>query len=90
MRFERYSIEWDPLALKQFNKIKEAKLREQVLYIIENEIAVNPLIGKVLLGSYRGARSYRFGVLRILYQFFKDRLVIVVLSIAHRKQVYRR
>lgn len=90
MRFERYTIEWDSLALKQLHKIKEGRLKEQILDIIENEIAYDPLIGKPLTGSLRGARSYRFGVLRVLYRFFKDRLVIIILSVAHRKKAYQR
>jgi mRNA interferase RelE/StbE len=90
MREHFYKIEWHPNAERQFRKIKEKNLKDQILEIIEFQISRDPLIGKPLTGAFSGIRSFRLGVLRILYKFYKDRLIIVVLSIEHRKQVYRR
>jgi len=90
MRKKVYSIEWHREAAKQFKKIKESKLREQILNILENEIAKDPMVGKPLTLICKGMRSYRLGQLRILYRPYKDRLVVVVLKIEHRKGVYRK
>jgi addiction module RelE/StbE family toxin len=90
MREHYYKIEWHPNAERQFRKIKEKSLKDQIFEIIEYQIATDPLIGKPLTGEFHGTRSFRAGVLRILYKFYKDRLVIVILSIEHRKQAYRR
>ena len=90
MRRNLYTVEWDPQAAKIFRKMKEQKLKDHILDIIENEIAGNPLSGKPLSGALIGIRSYRSGVLRILYKFYVDRLVIVILDIDHRKDAYRR
>jgi mRNA interferase RelE/StbE len=90
MRKHSYKIEWHPHAERQFRKIKEQNLKDQIFEIIEYQIAHDPLIGKPLTGEFYGTRSFRLGVLRVLYKFYKDRLVIVILSIDHRKQVYRR
>jgi len=85
-----YSIEWGSEAAKQFKKIKDAGLKDRILDVIENEIARDPLVGKPLTFVFKGARSYRMGRLRILYKQYKERLVIVVLKVEHRKNVYRK
>lgn len=90
MRKKAYSIEWGRQAARQFKKIKDHALKERILEIIENEIAGDPLIGNPLTFVFKGVRSYRVGRLRVLYKQYKDRLVIVILSVEHRKSVYRR
>lgn len=89
MRKKVYRIEWDQTAIKQFRKIRDQKLSDKILHILENEIARNPFIGKPLNNPFKGVRSYRVGKLRILYKQYKDKLIIVVLNIDHRKDVYR-
>ncbi len=89
MRLNSYTIEWTSQALKQFKNIRNAELSSQILNIIEHELAVNPLIGKPLCEPFQSARSYRVGKLRIIYKFYKDRLVIVILRVDHRKAVYK-
>ena len=90
MRGKRYSIEWGNEAAKQFKKIKDLELKRRILDVIEDEIAKDPLVGKPLKFVFKGTRSYRLGRLRILYKQYKNRLVIVVLSVEHRKSVYQR
>lgn len=89
MRINKYTIEWDRKAAKAFHAIKDKKLQGHVLNALENIIALNPIIGKPLVGVFKGVYSYRIGVIRILYKHYKDRLVIVVLDIAHRREVYK-
>jgi len=88
MRENIYSIEWTNKAAKQFKAIDDQKLREHILDIIENEIARNPLTGKPLTFVFKGVYSYRLGQLRILYKPYKERLVVVILKIEHRRSVY--
>jgi mRNA interferase RelE/StbE len=90
MREEVYSVEWEPAAAKQFNKIRDTGLKERILDVIEDKIAQDPLIGKPLTFIFKGVRSYRLGHLRILYKLYKERLIIVILKVEHRKAVYRR
>ena len=89
MRRRSYTVQWESTASRFFRKIKDQPLKDHILSIIENEIAGDPLVGKPLTGPFKGTRSYRTGVLRILYKFYAGRLVIVILSIDHRKNVYR-
>ena len=89
-RYHHYTIEWESQAARTFKKIKEQRLKDQILHIIEHDIARDPLVGKPLTGPFKGARSFRSGFLRILYKFYANRLVIVILAIDHRREAYRR
>jgi len=89
MREHLYTVEWTTHAEKQFKKLTNKNLQEEILDIIENEIAKNPLLGKPLTFTFKGVRSYRLGRLRILYKQYVDHLIIVILKIEHRKSVYR-
>ncbi len=48
----------------------------------------DPYVGKRLVGAslYR----YRVGDLRIVYSIEEDRLIVLVLDIGHRNDIYRR
>jgi len=54
-----------------------------------DRLAGDPQAGKALHGPLSGHRSLRVGSLRIVYRFEADRLLVLVLSIAERGQVYR-
>ena len=54
-----------------------------------DRLADDPRAGKALHGPLEGHRSLRVGSLRIVYWFEADRLLVLVLSIAERGQVYR-
>lgn len=89
MRQRTYSIEWDKEAAKQFKKITDQALKDRILDVVEHTLAVDPHVGKPLTLAFKGVRSYRMGRLRILYKAYPDRLVIVILRIEHRRDVYR-
>ncbi|WP_342752200.1 type II toxin-antitoxin system RelE family toxin [Mycolicibacterium hodleri] len=53
-------------------------------------MAENPhLVGKALRGQLEGRYSARRGEFRVVYQVFDDRIVVRVIGIAHRRDVYR-
>jgi mRNA interferase RelE/StbE len=53
-------------------------------------LAQEPRSGKSLKGELKGYWSYRVGVYRILYSIEDDAVVINILRIQHRKEVYER
>lgn len=89
MRLPAYAIEWSNHAAKQFKKVKDKKLAQRIIEAIEQEIAMNPLLGKPLTEPFKGVRSYRIGRLRILYKPDIEKLTTVILRVEHRKSVYR-
>ena len=52
-------------------------------------LQANPNAGKLLAGSWKGAWLLRVGVYRIVYRIEKKELLILVLDIGHRREVYR-
>lgn len=52
-------------------------------------IAKNPDLGIPLRGDLKGLFKYRVGVYRILYTIERRILIVTVIDIGHRKEVYR-
>ena len=82
-----YSVEIENRCLRELKKI-DPKIVERAFTLIENVLAKDPYSGKQLKGRYKGLFSYRFSDFRIIYEIAELRLVIIVLRIRHRKNVY--
>lgn len=80
--FYKSSVQKD---LKGIDKATQKKLLDK----IENDLAKNPReLGKQLKGSYKGLWSYRFTDYRVIYKISSTELLILVLRIGYRKDVY--
>ena len=55
-----------------------------------DRLADNPFLGSALKGELRGLRRLRVGDYRVLYEVQNDAVVVLVLRVAHRREVYRR
>lgn len=53
-----------------------------------NELEKNPELGKPLTANLAGLWSLRFGDYRAIYQIKQSELIILVLKLGHRKDVY--
>jgi mRNA interferase RelE/StbE len=49
----------------------------------------NPYAGSVVKGELSGLRRLRVGHHRIVYEVIESRVTILVVRIAHRREVYR-
>ena len=74
-------------AKKQFRKLRESD-RGRVLEAIK-DLAADPYHGKKLQGDWEGHYAVRVWPYRIVYTIDKDIVTVSVVSIAHRKDVYR-
>ncbi|MBI3618302.1 MAG: type II toxin-antitoxin system RelE/ParE family toxin [Candidatus Omnitrophica bacterium] len=63
-------------------------LRHQIATALER-ITQNPLMGKALKGEFQGLHSYRMGTHRIIYQIHAREILVIVLKVGHRREVYR-
>jgi len=88
-RYNSYNICFTRTSKKQFDSLRP-KVRQEIIKILEEEIARNPLKGKPLHGALNGLRSERVGSLRIIYRIIKKELVVMIINLEHRKQVYRK
>jgi len=69
----------DKLPLKKKRQIKDAIER----------IAENPEIGKHLTHELKGLLSCRSGTYRIIYRIDHGKITIIILTIGHRKNIYK-
>ena len=85
-----HKVELSRAAQTVYRKLNERDLR--LLDRIDaalDAIAVEPRSGKPLKGAFAGQWSFRVGQYRILYLIEGRRLVVLVLDIGHRREIYR-
>ena len=81
-----YKITFDINAKRILKKLKRDE-QNKILNKIQ-KLKNNPHLGKRLSGNLYGLWKLRFDKYRILYQIIENKLIIVVMNIAHRKNVY--
>ena len=52
-------------------------------------LAGNPFMGTALKGELRGLRRIRVGEYRVVYEIREGELVVLVIRVRHRRDVYR-
>lgn len=75
---------------KQFEKLDGYTQQIIKIWITKNIIECeNPREkGKALVGNYKGQWRYRIGDYRLICQIKDDELIILALSVGHRKNIY--
>jgi mRNA interferase RelE/StbE len=81
-------IQFSTHASRQYEKIREHKVRERIAEALE-ALAADPLGGKPLHGPLAGCRSLRTGDYRIVYQIQAKERLLGIVRIDHRREVYR-
>lgn len=62
---------------------------KKILNRIENYLVVDPKgLGKPLKGEFHGYWRYRWGDYRVIYKISEREILIIILRISHRKDVY--
>ena len=86
----RYTIVLSKLAKEKFDEFIRAdrKLGEQIAKAIER-LAAHPDLGEFLKGEWKGYRKYRTGSYRIIYRTEHSKLIVYIITIDDRKDVYR-
>lgn len=83
-----YQLNWDEEALDDFKKIGKAEAI-RLIRKIETHLVKDPQnLGKALVGNFSGLYRYRIGDYRVIYQIIKNELLIVVVRVGHRKDIY--
>lgn len=82
-----FKIEYAKGVLKDLKSLPR-DISMKAIEIIEKDLALDPYKGRPLTGQYKGFWKYRVGDWRIIYTIEKNRLVVFVLRIRHRKNVY--
>jgi len=81
-----YDLKFKKSALKFFTKLNT--FDQKTIGKKIEKLKSNPELGKPLTGNLSGLWSLRTGKYRILYEIIKNQLLIYVLNIGHRKNIY--
>ncbi len=66
----------------------QPKMGQRVAAAIDR-LAENPENGVPLRGELKGCWKYRVGSYRIIYQIVRKRLIVTIIDIGYRREVYR-
>ena len=86
-----WSIEYSGLALKQLKKLSRL-VQAEILDYMDKRIAMaaNPSdFGKSLRHDKFGLWRYRVGDYRIVYEIHDTVLLVLILAVGDRKEIYR-
>ena len=72
---------------ENFLKKLDNSERKEIFQKIK-KLSENPFLGKALTGSLSGFWRLRIGKYRLIYEIKNKELIVVVLDIGHRKNVY--
>lgn len=63
--------------------------QKKILELIKTKLIDNPYVGKKLVGELSNYYRYRVGDYRVIYEIVDNEVLIVVIKIKHRKDVYK-
>lgn len=82
-----YVVRLQKPAKKFLFKLRDNEDKKRIINKLR-ELEKNPELGKPLTGRLAGIWSLRVGKFRALYQIRREEVLILVLDIGHRKNVY--
>jgi mRNA interferase RelE/StbE len=83
-----YTITWRKSTKKDLRRIPEADVREIVLAV--EDLAGNPFPnGSINMTGTQNVYRIRVGNYRVIYEIYGGELVVEVIRVGHRKDVYR-
>ncbi len=83
-----YRLLYLPGAEKDIHALPQ-RVIERVRHGVER-LAENPRLGKPLHGELAPFRSYRVGDYRVVYEIRDNELVVLVVLLGHRREIYER
>ncbi len=86
-----WTIEFEAEALRELKRLGTEPAR-RIVHTLEQRIASLDdarKIGDALVGQWSGYWRYRIGDYRVIARIENDRLVVTVVRVAHRREVYR-
>ncbi|MDZ4164417.1 MAG: type II toxin-antitoxin system RelE/ParE family toxin [Smithellaceae bacterium] len=83
-----YSVQWHEEAINDLKHI-DRQTQKKIIARVKDYLSKDPIsLGKPLKGIFKGLYRYRYGYFRIIYAVDRGSVVILILRIADRKDVY--
>ena len=83
-----YKLFIDDKVVKDLRKIDKT-WQTKIIVNIKTKLVKNPYLGKKLVGDLSPYYRYRVGDYRVLYEIIESKVLIIVVKIKHRKNVYK-
>ena len=83
-----YKLLFDDKVFKDLKKIDKT-WQKKILGAIKSKLVQDPYIGKKLVGDLSPYYRYRINDYRVIYEINDDEVILVVIKIKHRKDVYK-
>jgi mRNA interferase RelE/StbE len=83
-----YNVVFDDKVIKDFKKIDKT-WQKKIIQTIKKKLVNDPFVGKKLVGDLSPFYSLRVGNYLLIYEIIKHELVVTVIHIKHRKNVYK-
>ena len=83
-----YKLLFDDKVSKDLKKI-DKHWQKKILQAIKTKLVNDPYIGKKLVGDLSSYYRYRVSDYRIIYEILEDEIVLLVIKIKHRKDIYK-
>lgn len=85
-----YNIRWHDKAVNDLKKLNKDHSK-RIINKIKNHLVKDPAsLGKPLKGMFKGMYRYRFGDYRVLYIIDNEDREISIMTVGHRKDVYKK
>ena len=85
----KYKVDFTKAAEEQLESIPKSDVRKILKRIEKLSLNPFPLGFEKLKGSHFESYRIRQGDYRVLYAVYEDKLLVLVIKIGHRKEVYR-
>lgn len=88
----KYKVEYTKQAVKQLKKLDKPTASLIIGWIEKNLVECeNPRqYGKGLVANHRGEWRYRIGNYRLIADIQDEKIVILIMSIGHRREIYEK
>lgn len=84
------NIEFSPLAEKQFLKLDKQIQRQIQKFVLQLKNLENPRSrGKALVGNLSHLWRYRVAGYRLICDIQDEKILVTILRIGHRKEIYK-
>jgi mRNA interferase RelE/StbE len=85
---KKYKVQFTLEAKKRIDKL-DASIKKIIHKAIDS-LAQNPYKGKALSYELAGLYSYRTSDYRIIYKIEEGQLIIIVITVGHRREIYKK
>jgi mRNA interferase RelE/StbE len=84
-----YEIEWSAPALRELRKLDKPLARRVLAAVTKLGLDPRPPGVRALMGQPPGTMRLRIGDYRVVYVIQDDLILVTVVRVAHRREVYR-